>query len=46
MIERDKNDSTRQVAPLKPAPDAIRIDSSKMEIDQVIELMLEYIAGK
>ena len=46
MIKRDKDDSTRQVAPLKPAPDAIRIDSSKMEIDQVIELMLEYIAGK
>ena len=46
MIKRDQNDSTRQVAPLKPAPDAIRIDSSTMEIEQVVALMLEQVGRK
>jgi len=43
MVQRDQNDSTRQTAPLKPAPDAIRIDSTAMNIDQVVTLMLEHI---
>lgn len=45
MATRDKNDANRQVAPLKPALDAIRIDSTPMDVDQVVALMLEYIAG-
>jgi len=45
MIKRDQNDSTRRTAPLRPAPDAIRIDSTAMEIDQVVALMLEHIGG-
>jgi CMP/dCMP kinase len=43
MAARDRNDSTRQAAPLKPAPDAIHIDSSSMGIDEVVALMLEHI---
>ncbi len=43
MITRDQNDSTRQAAPLKPAADAIRIDSTALEIDQVVALMLEHV---
>jgi cytidylate kinase len=43
MITRDQNDSTRRTAPLKPAADAIRIDSTAMNIDQVVTLMLEHI---
>jgi CMP/dCMP kinase len=43
MATRDQNDSTRQTAPLKPAPDAIPIDSSSMGIDGVVALMLEHI---
>ncbi len=46
MIKRDKDDSTRQTAPLKPAADAIRIDSTGMNIDQVVKLMLEHIYQK
>lgn len=46
MQKRDKNDSTRQVAPLKPAPDAIQIDSTPMTIEGVVALMLEHIALK
>ncbi len=35
--ERDKADSTRTVSPLKPAPDAILIDTSHLTAHQVIE---------
>ncbi|MDM8538476.1 (d)CMP kinase, partial [Desulfobacterales bacterium HSG17] len=43
MQTRDKNDSQRETAPLKPAPDAIEIDSTYLSIDQVVEKMLEII---
>jgi CMP/dCMP kinase len=43
MKQRDENDSTRQIAPLKPAEDAILIDSSKISADAVIEKMMVYI---
>ena len=37
IAARDKQDSTREVAPLKKAEDAILIDTSDMTIDQVLE---------
>lgn len=37
---RDRNDSTRDVAPLKPAADAIVIDSTEMSVDEVVEYMV------
>ncbi|ANF81970.1 cytidylate kinase [Acinetobacter sp. NCu2D-2] len=40
---RDKRDMERTVAPLKPAPDAYIIDSSKLNIDEVFQLMTTYI---
>jgi CMP/dCMP kinase len=46
MARRDKNDSTRKTAPLKPARDAIRIDSTPLNIDQVVGAMVEYISKK
>lgn len=36
-IERDRVDSTRAFAPLKPAPDAIIIDSDALDADQAFE---------
>ncbi len=42
--ERDERDSTRAVAPLKPAGDARLIDTSSMDADAVLEAALEYIA--
>lgn len=42
LRRRDAQDSTRELAPLKPAPDAIRIDSSALTIAQVVELMVEH----
>ena len=43
MEIRDYNDSNRVAAPLKPAEDAIHINSSDLTIGQVIEKMLEHI---
>jgi cytidylate kinase len=43
MDRRDKNDSTRDLAPLKPAEDAIRIDSTDLSIETVVERMATII---
>ncbi|MCS6908567.1 MAG: (d)CMP kinase [Anaerolineales bacterium] len=43
MRERDRIDSTRTVAPLRPAADAIRIDSNDKDIEQVLELVLHIV---
>jgi cytidylate kinase len=40
MIERDHIDSTRAVAPLRPAEDAVIIDSDKLDADKVFENVL------
>jgi cytidylate kinase len=40
---RDHNDSTRDVAPLKPAEDAIVIDSTEMKVDDVVDFMVSHI---
>jgi len=40
---RDKQDSTRKVAPLKQAEDAIYIDSSHMTIEEVTEKIIKII---
>lgn len=34
--ERDERDSTREIAPLKQAEDAVLVDSSKMSIEEVV----------
>jgi cytidylate kinase len=41
VIERDRIDSTRAVAPLRPADDAIIIDSDKLDAEQVFVRVLE-----
>ena len=43
MEIRDNNDSKRQLAPLKPAVDAVKIDSSFLTIKQVVGKMLRII---
>ena len=40
---RDRNDSTRNLSPLKPAPDAIIIDSTNLTVNEVVDLMVSYI---
>ncbi|MDD2923171.1 MAG: (d)CMP kinase [Anaerolineales bacterium] len=41
VIERDKIDSTRAVAPLRPADDAVIVDSDKMDAEQVFAHVLK-----
>jgi len=43
IIKRDRDDSNRALCPLKPANDAIIIDSSEMSIDEVVNFMMKYI---
>ena len=45
MDRRDENDSTRALAPLKPAKDAIRIDSTDLSIETVVERMVTIIGS-
>ena len=33
---RDERDSTREAAPLKPAPDAIRMDTTELDVEQAV----------
>ncbi len=41
--ERDERDSTRSVSPLRPAEDAVIIDSTELTIAQVLEAMLSVV---
>ncbi|BAN49646.1 (d)CMP kinase [Metapseudomonas resinovorans] len=43
--ERDERDSQRSVAPLKPADDAIILDSTSLSIDEVQDKILEAFAA-
>jgi cytidylate kinase len=43
LLRRDRNDSTRAEAPLKPAVDAIRIDSADLAPTEVVAVMLGHI---
>jgi len=42
---RDQLDSTRDLAPLRPAADAIVLDSTKLTPQQVLERVLELVPG-
>lgn len=44
--ERDRQDMARDIAPLRPAPDAVYIDSSSMSVDEVVEKMLSVVREK
>ncbi len=40
---RDENDGKREVAPMKPADDAVIVDSTDLSVNDVVEMMLAYI---
>ena len=46
MIERDRNDSTRDVAPAVAAPDAVLLDNSHLDGDGTVLRALEIISEK
>jgi cytidylate kinase len=43
ILRRDQIDTTRSVAPLRPAEDAIRIDSDGLNIEQVLDRVKSYL---
>ena len=42
ISERDYRDMHREIAPLKAAEDAVMLDSSELNIDEVVEAIYEY----
>ena len=46
MSQRDYYDKTRTVSPLKPAFDAIHIDTTSIDAETVVTRMLEVIEGR
>jgi cytidylate kinase len=44
--ERDKSDESRAVGPLKPAEDAIVVDTTNMSIEQVVEKLACHVKEK
>ena len=43
LAERDDRDAGRAAAPLRPAPDAVRIDSSDLTLEAVVDRMLSVV---
>ncbi|MCD6551718.1 (d)CMP kinase [Thermotoga sp.] len=43
LISRDKQDSKRSVSPLKPAEDAVVIDTTNMSVNEVLQKILELV---
>jgi len=46
VAARDRRDAERAVAPLRPAPDAVVVDSTALDIDAVVETVLSEIARR
>ncbi len=44
MGSRDANDVSREIAPLKPAEDAILIDSTHLSLEEVVQMIVSKIA--
>jgi len=44
--ERDERDTQRAVAPLKPADDAVQLDSTTLSIDEVLQKILSEVADR
>lgn len=43
IIDRDQRDMTREMSPLKQAEDAILVDSSDMNVEEVINTIIGYV---
>jgi len=46
LLERDRRDSTRAVAPLRKAADAVELDTSAMTLDEVVEAVAAVARGR
>ena len=43
LLQRDHNDTTRAVSPLKPAADAVMIDTDGLGLEEVVDRILELV---
>jgi CMP/dCMP kinase len=43
LVERDRRDTARSASPLKPAEDAIEIDTSEMDVDEVMSRVIKKV---
>jgi len=43
IIERDQNDSKRDIAPLSKAVDAVEIDTSDLSIEEVVDMIIKLV---
>lgn len=46
LIKRDRQDTEREIAPLRPSPDAVIIDCTEISAEDVVETMLRIVAEK
>ena len=46
IIERDYRDMHREIAPLKQAEDAVLVDTSDMDIDEVVDAIISVAAER
>jgi len=46
ILQRDKQDSKRVIAPMQPAQEAIIIDTTNLGIESVVNLMYKHISNK
>jgi len=46
LLERDRRDTTRAVAPLRKAVDAVEVDTSEMTVDEVVEAVVGISHGQ
>lgn len=46
MVERDKNDSTRDIAPCIPAKDAVYLDNSNLDLKGTVDKIIKIVKKK
>jgi cytidylate kinase len=46
LLERDRRDSEREVAPLRRAEDAVEVDTSELTLDEVVDLIVAVVGEK
>ena len=46
IVLRDRQDTTRELAPLRKAPDAVTVDTTDLEVEQVVETLLRTIESQ
>ena len=45
ISRRDRQDSEREVSPLKPAPDAVVLDTTALDLEEVVSRVLDLASG-